>query len=742
MKLSPGMNIIEAPNEWGKSTWSAFLAAMFYGIDTSQRDRKGVLADKNKFQPWNGAPMSGTLRCVVDGREMVIERTGKRTGAPMSQFSAWYADTGEPVPGLTGENVGVSLLGVEREVFLRSGFIGPAGLSVTQTPELERRIAALVSSGEDTSFSEPFAQLNAWKNRRKHNRTGLLPETMAELHEVEQALDRMEQSRTRMLQAQDTLQTVERRQREVEEALRQWEVAEQQKGARKHQAAQQALLAEAARRETIQREKDRLPSRDALRQGQAWSQAFLTRQPLVQQQKQQICRLRDVLSQKGEQTVSAVFQGMTPAQAQTRAQMAAERWSVLEKQGAARLPVLCFILLLAAGLGIIAGITQQSPVRWVGLIAALLCAGGGGGVLLSRRRKQAEVRKEQAALLHRYQAKTPGEILFRAVEYEQQMTETSRLEQQLLELETQVEQAEAEDARLCTRLFQLTAPFAPEAQTASEAQEACGKALETWSLWEQASRQMETLKAQLEAVSPNVPVLETEGPAAPPAEPKAQLEAESKRLAAAKARCQEIIAMAKGEQAVGGEPEVLTSRQETLLARRESLEEEYDALLLAQKGLEEAHRALQSRFSPALNQRAGSWMKRLTGGKYQDLRLDKNFEAQVRGEGDTISRSSLTLSAGTVDQLYLAVRLAICDLALPKPQAVPLVLDDALVRFDDTRFTFALDALWELAQTRQILLFTCHGREGAYLEHRAGVHVLRPKAEEIKNLPQNAAEWR
>ena len=36
LTLKPGLNVIHAPNEWGKSTWCAFIAAMLYGIDTRE----------------------------------------------------------------------------------------------------------------------------------------------------------------------------------------------------------------------------------------------------------------------------------------------------------------------------------------------------------------------------------------------------------------------------------------------------------------------------------------------------------------------------------------------------------------------------------------------------------------------------------------------------------------------------------------------------------------------------------
>ena len=49
LELGEGLNILSAPNEGGKSTWAAFLKAMLYGIDTRDRDRKGHLADKNRY---------------------------------------------------------------------------------------------------------------------------------------------------------------------------------------------------------------------------------------------------------------------------------------------------------------------------------------------------------------------------------------------------------------------------------------------------------------------------------------------------------------------------------------------------------------------------------------------------------------------------------------------------------------------------------------------------------------------
>jgi uncharacterized protein YhaN len=76
-------------------------------------------------------------------------------------------------------------------------------------------------------------------------------------------------------------------------------------------------------------------------------------------------------------------------------------------------------------------------------------------------------------------------------------------------------------------------------------------------------------------------------------------------------------------------------------------------------------------------------------------------------EEDTL-RPAQVRSDGTVDQLYLALRLAVAEELTPE---APLVLDDAFVRFDDTRLAAAMDILRKFGETKQVILFTCQSRE-------------------------------
>ena len=193
--------------------------------------------------------------------------------------------------------------------------------------------------------------------------------------------------------------------------------------------------------------------------------------------------------------------------------------------------------------------------------------------------------------------------------------------------------------------------------------------------------------------------------------------------------------------------ESLQAQQDQCRARLDTLQAEYDAIALAMDALTQANNHLQNRFSPALG--AARIFSALTAGRYDKVLLDRSLSLSAQPAGDAVPRALALLSQGAGDQLYLAARLAICRMVLPQDKAAPLILDDALANFDDTRMAaaldwlleespivlddalaafddqrlgYALDLLRELAEEQQILLFTCHRREGDYLRDRA--HVI------------------
>lgn len=94
LRLDTGLNIIYAPNESGKSTWCAFLRAMLYGIDTSQRARAGISCPTSRnMRPGAASPWAGELELEQDGKRITIRRWTEAKSAPMRAFSAVYTGT-------------------------------------------------------------------------------------------------------------------------------------------------------------------------------------------------------------------------------------------------------------------------------------------------------------------------------------------------------------------------------------------------------------------------------------------------------------------------------------------------------------------------------------------------------------------------------------------------------------------------------------------------------------------------
>ena len=158
------------------------------------------------------------------------------------------------------------------------------------------------------------------------------------------------------------------------------------------------------------------------------------------------------------------------------------------------------------------------------------------------------------------------------------------------------------------------------------------------------------------------------------------------------------------------------AKDHTAAVAHAKLTQRYEALELALDMLGDVDEEMQSQFSPALSRETAAIWKKLTGGRYSTVALSRELTATVGREGDTVPHEGSFLSRGANDQLYLSLRLALCERLLPEKERCPIVLDDALINFDDERMKYALDYLRELSETRQILLFTCHGREKEYIE--------------------------
>ena len=280
LSLTEGLNVLQMPNEAGKSTWAEFLLAMLYGVDTSEREKTGVLPVKTKYQPWSGKPMEGVIELEHAGRRITLTRTSTAR-APLGVFSAVYTDSGLPVEGMTGANCGETLLGVPKRVYQRSAFVRQAGLSLTPDDELEARLSALVTTGDEAvSFAAADKRLLAWQNRVRHNKTGLIPDAERELAAVDSALAALAGEHEKNLALRAQLQSLQAQQTACEEDLRALQAAQAQRKKAQLYDAKRAAMQAANRENAASAVCARLPREDALAALSQEAAALLSRPEL------------------------------------------------------------------------------------------------------------------------------------------------------------------------------------------------------------------------------------------------------------------------------------------------------------------------------------------------------------------------------------------------------------------------------------------------------------------------------
>lgn len=658
LDLQPGLNVICAPNEGGKSTWCRFLLAMFYGLNTRQR---GDLADKNRFQPWSGSLMQGKLELSAGDKELTLSRRTQRPDAPLGVFSCTYSGTDTPVPGLDAARCGETLLGVPQSVYQRCAFIPSGSLAIDADADLERRISALISTGDEKiSFSQVESRLKKQLRQRKYNRSGSIPLLEAEI--------------AGLRAAQQEAQTLTGQLENLQQQLSQAREDQARRRQARLQAAQEAL-----------REKESclqaLPDSSDLQRINQQLGAVRSLGDQVQQAQEAVSRQESAIEDQLREL------NRNPLHPMTKAQLEAQ----LQIQPPAPPQVAQLLISLALGLcggGFLWYEIDRPQVLWLCLACAVtaLAAGNFLRLLIRRIRLQQSRRRE---LSRQEELRKLAESYLPALEELEAQRALLRQKQQILS---------DGDRRLRTQLSGLLSQVSRWDDSVQSAGDIRRFVRETAQNRDRLAQELHQAQTQL-------------------------LQAQMSDADDTVTHLQQQIAQVQGRLDAGRDAQALgdqIARLEEELVRQQA---EYDALRLSLDALQAANTTLQNRFSPELGRRAAEIFADMTGSTWSHILLDREFRLSAESGSDPTRRSVQLLSAGTADQLYLAVRLAICEMILPPEQNPPLILDDALLTFDDARLSTTLDYLTRLGAQRQILLFTCQGREAALLRGRPGVHI-------------------
>ena len=595
--LDQALNVLAAPNEWGKSTWCAFLTAMLYGIDTRERSRGENLAEKEKYLPWSGKPMEGTLRLIHEDRDITIQRM-TRGRTPMGDFRAWETETGLAIRELTGENCGLVLLGVEKSVFLRTGFLRFSDLPVKADDALRRRLNALVTTGDETGDGERLAaKLRELKNRCRHNQTGLIPECQADIRAAQEQLWEVQ----RLVKQETALASeLERREQELADLENHRKALDWKLLHDARADARTASMLEMALVEKYTENPDRAVVEGKIRQGEQL--------------------LKEVELSLAEPPAESIGIRLTAVLAL----------------------VLAFCGLLLEGHGLLWHCIGLS------LLSLFVC-----GLLVGKHRRK---------------------VLWHKIEMTRRQGKRDELQNFVASWKSQLRVLDELD-----------------------------KARENTARTQSHLRDLQDLvRIAGRPTEEDMLTLSREDTIAAIAELTHQTAQDRVRLAQLRGRMENLP-----------DEEQLQRRMNMGRRRLAELERTNLAITYAQSALETALQELQRRFAPDITRRAEYYLSRLTGGVYDRITIDDDLTVLAARSSESTLRTAAWRSEGTGDQIYLALRLAVWEVLSP---GSPLILDDALVRFDQIRMKKAMELLEELSEKRQILLFSCQDRERTWME--------------------------
>ncbi len=168
-------------------------------------------------------------------------------------------------------------------------------------------------------------------------------------------------------------------------------------------------------------------------------------------------------------------------------------------------------------------------------------------------------------------------------------------------------------------------------------------------------------------------------------------------------------------------------------AELEDAHRAHDRIALLAAVIREAEQQYRERFQTPLLKTATLHLKRITAGRYDLLTVDDTdpdgarLIVRQRGQ-DFPVRVEHPLSRGTLQQIYLALRLAMADQVVENGEPLPLFLDEMFVNWDPRRTARGVEILGALGQNRQVFLFTADPRWAQTAAELVQAHILTTPA--------------
>ena len=757
LRPGDGVNIVFGKNQSGKSTVMAFIKAVFYGMESAEKRRQ--------YEPWNGGQPSGTILFEHEGTEYLLSRTfGEAKG--YDKISLYNNTAKETVPLSPGEEPGAHVFGINIKTFVSTVFIGQGGVPVDgENREITERLINLSAAGdENISKKEIEKRLTRSAAALDSKKTGAI---LPDLRQQKRDLIEKRAEMQRVLTDADELRqniTIDARQIRIlgeektflEEMLDRFQKLEELKEI-------DDIL---RKREEVASMEAKFSKLDALFSGEladGMSEFMASSDKLLAEKKKREEELQaktDELEELRRQTVTIDRSKLNMTDTVNRylkeINVAFDQYDTLMKDKRELERALEFheepkqesddlkmVIGICAVVGV-AAIILGLAIHWVFYIFGLFAVLGilvyvkiykkgvdEDDIFSEIEVNLSEVNNQLLALDDQYRfildafgVRTMEEFdrLYKSIELNQNRYIEAREKKRKIEREMSTLKEALDDVR--ERLRQNLNQY-HETQSSEEAEGIISRldtlkreheqlairlsaARDVYSFMLR-NRNVDELALYAEQIrnSVNLDVPDSftvENVRSKLATVNEQLDEMKQKLAKEETELQLIPYSTQSVQAVSDEIKSISHRIE-------HYEFELGAINEAIATLNEAFREMQIDFGPMINYRATRVLNGMTGNPDGTVLVSDKLLPTYAEQGDSQPRGSELMGAGTYDQIYLSLRLALSGVITD--EKLPVMLDDSFVQFDDERMTDALRFIKEdnaLGEIGQVIIFTCHKR--------------------------------
>lgn len=743
-----GVNIIEGPNEAGKTTLGAFIKFIFYGL-SRKSTQSSSLSEIRRFKSWDNDVAAGSLTFVSNGKKYRIERSLRPAAKVSGGETLKIIDLSNGSECFKGEHPGKLFFGVEEDAFAQSAYVGQADGSKVNGKTVSAAIENMLFSGDETvSTAAAQKKLDDARTLLKYKvRRG------GKIHDLEDKIDslmrRRETARSdnKVLIAKESekKELTERyeAEKEVLEVLekRLERALEREKLSRFEYYDSLCSAADAAKKsyEDFLSENSNgefIPNESYVSELDILNTKLGYLHAQIKQNEEDKAALGDgKMNSEDREMVKKVGEdgGIEALKLRTKSYMSKR------KKTFALGVSLCVLGVFAIAVAIYCLISNMVSA---GLIALGVCAALLVVSVFMTVYSFSNLKKYQA-ILERYSAFSAEEIEERFSASSRRQYMQSVYEEKMSAFEERRKKIEAETEKMENEAKELISKWSREYSSRDDIKKTVADARAFISTLSELSAEKSKAESARNAFTATLDGYDREkisafleesasvGDIEEGTEGVARLDFE--RRGAENSELADEIRLIDLDiarlSATAEDPTFLSDEISRLTIEKDSYELCHDAYMLANASISNAVEKLRTEVSPRLAMYASNLMGKGTGGKYAQLGVDENislaYGTDISGVGNIVTRDIDYLSEGTKDLAYVSLRLALVSLLFGKEKP-PVVFDESFARLDDDRLEKTLGVLDDVSKSGiQVFLFTSQKRDAKIMEKVGNAkHIL------------------